>query len=94
MDQLIKRVIKWGEGCSDVRAMVILGSQARTDCPADEWSDLDLWLVVTDADRYLSQTEWLENIGKPIITFLEPTATGEGMERRVLFEHDLVGYCL
>jgi len=85
-EQLIERFVKWAEACSDIRAAIIVGSRARVDRPTDEWADLDVVVITTDPDRYLSTTDWLQNIGHPLLTFLEPTATGDGMERRVLFE--------
>jgi len=85
-EQLVERFARWAKTCSDISAVVIVGSRARVDHPADEWADLDIMVVTTDPERYLSTIDWLENIGKPLLTFLEPTATGGQMERRVLFE--------
>ncbi len=69
-----------------MRAAVIVGSRARVDHPADEWADLDIMVITTDPERYVSTTNWIENIGNPLLTFAEPTATEDEMERRVLFE--------
>jgi aminoglycoside 6-adenylyltransferase len=88
-EQLLERFVAWAQTQPDIRAAIILGSRARTERPADEWSDLDLWIITTDPDRLLSQTDWLEHLGTPWLTFLEPTATGGGTERRVLFEGGL-----
>jgi len=88
-EQLIDRFIAWAQTQPDIRAAVIVGSQARANRPADEWSDLDIVVFATDPERYLSRTDWLENIGNPCLTFLEATATGDEMERRVLFEDGL-----
>jgi aminoglycoside 6-adenylyltransferase len=88
-EQLIERFVCWAEVCPDIRAAIIVGSRARTEHPADEWSDLDLLILTTDVQRYLTQTDWLENIGSPWLTFLERTAAGQETERRVLFEGGL-----
>ena len=89
-EQLIERFIRWAAGQDDIRAALILGSRARIDNrPADEWSDLDLAMIVTNPDRYISTADWVENIGTPWLTFIEPTADGRGLERRVLFEGGL-----
>ncbi|MFX1514362.1 MAG: aminoglycoside 6-adenylyltransferase [Promethearchaeota archaeon] len=85
-EQLIERFTGWAQTRSDIRAAIIVGSRARIDHSADEWADLDVLVITTDPDRYLSSTDWLENIGRPLLTFLEPTASGDGMERRVLFD--------
>jgi len=68
---------------------VIIGSRARIDHPADEWADLDIILVVTEPERYLSASDWLKSIGDPWLSFVERTATGDNMERRVLFQGGL-----
>jgi aminoglycoside 6-adenylyltransferase len=88
-EQLIERFVTWAQTQPDIRAAIIVGSQARIDRPADEWSDLDIVVIATDPKRYLSRTNWLENIGNPWITFLERTGTGNEKERRVLFEGGL-----
>jgi len=85
-ERLVERFTRWAATCHDISAATVIGSRARVDHPADEWADLDIMVVTTYPERYLSTTGWLENIGKPLLTFLEPTATGDQMERRVLFK--------
>lgn len=85
-EKLVGKFAKWAETCSDISAVIIVGSRARSDHPADEWADLDIMIVTSNPERYLSRTDWLENIGNPLLTFVEPTANGGEMERRVLFE--------
>ena len=88
-ERLIDRFVAWAQTQPDIRAAIVLGSRARTDRPADEWSDLDLLVVTSDPGRLLAQTDWLEQLGRPWLTFLEPTAVGGMTERRVLFEGGL-----
>lgn len=88
-EQLVEKLVKWAEMQCDILAVMVVGSRARVHHPADEWSDLDLILVVADPDRYLSAAEWLLNIGSYWCTFVERTSTGEASERRVLFEGGL-----
>jgi aminoglycoside 6-adenylyltransferase len=88
-EQLIERFIKWAQTEKDIRAAIVIGSRARVDHPADEWSDLDIVIITTDPERYWSTTSWIEKIGNPWLTFVEPTPDGRGMERRVLFEGGL-----
>lgn len=85
MQQLLDRIADWAETNPDIRAVILVGSQARADRPADQWSDLDLAVIAADAERYLSTTDWLEAIGTVWLTFLERTPVGS-MERRVLFD--------
>jgi aminoglycoside 6-adenylyltransferase len=79
----------WAEGNPDIRDVVLLGSQARTEAPPDQWSDVDVTLVVDEPDRYLGDEEWVEAFGRPLVTFVEPTAVGAGLERRVLYDDGL-----
>ena len=88
-DQLIGRFVRWAESCSDIRAAVIVGSRARVHLPADEWSDLDVVMVTTNPEHYVSTRYWLSSIGNLLLTFVEPTSTGDEMERRALFENML-----
>jgi len=85
-DQLVERFVRWAELCPDIRAAIIVGSRARFDYPADKWADLDIIVITTDPKRYVSTTDWLGSIGNHLLTFVEPTATGDEMERRVLFD--------
>lgn len=88
-EQLARTIAAWAQSRSDIHAAIVVGSSARADYPSDEWSDLDIVLVVADPKPYLSGVDWLRNIGDFWITFLEPTAAGGEMERRVLFDGDL-----
>ncbi|MFB0534548.1 MAG: aminoglycoside 6-adenylyltransferase [Anaerolineae bacterium] len=88
-EQLIERFVTWAQTQRDIRAAIVLGSRARVDHPADEWSDLDILVIATDPERYMLRIDWLENVGNPWLTFLERTGTGDETERRVLFEGGL-----
>ena len=85
-EQLEKRFVKWARYRSDIRAAVVVGSQSRLDHPADEWADLDIMVVTTDPQLYISTTDWIEKIGNPILTYVEAPLGEDDMERRVLFE--------
>ena len=86
-EQVIAGFVKWAEAQPDIGTALVIGSRARTTRPADEWSDLDLAVTVNQPERYLFETDWLENIGNPWVTFVE--GTGGERERRVLFEGGL-----
>jgi aminoglycoside 6-adenylyltransferase len=84
-EQIIEQFVRWATNDPGVRAAIVLGSRARTDHPADEWSDLDIDMFVDDPERYLSSTDWVTRIGEIWLTFVEITGDGLGYERRVLF---------
>ncbi|HSG14300.1 MAG TPA: aminoglycoside 6-adenylyltransferase, partial [Gaiellaceae bacterium] len=79
-------VAEWASERPDVRAAVVVGSQARAGAPADRHSDLDILLVVDDPEALLADAAWVAGFGDPVLTFLEGTALGGVLERRVLYE--------
>jgi aminoglycoside 6-adenylyltransferase len=85
MDLLAAAVADWAREREDIRALLVVGSQARDGLPADRWSDLDVILLVRDPKRYLDDAGWVEEFGQPMLTFVEATKGGD-RERRVLYE--------
>jgi molybdopterin-guanine dinucleotide biosynthesis protein A len=78
-------VTDWAREREDVRALLVVGSQARATVPADRWSDLDIVLIVDDPEPYAEDPSWVREFGQPVLTFLEDTPVGQ-RERRVLYE--------
>jgi aminoglycoside 6-adenylyltransferase len=87
-ERLIEKFLDWARSDDNIRAAVVIGSRARTDHPADEWSDLDLLVVAEDTKLLLEGSDWIRVVGTPWITFVEQTPDG-GFERRVLFKGGL-----
>jgi predicted nucleotidyltransferase len=54
MQDMIDRFVTWAQRRPDVRAGIVLGSWARNDMPADNLSDLDLVVIVSDPSVFLS----------------------------------------
>jgi aminoglycoside 6-adenylyltransferase len=86
MDLVEAAITDWARERPDVHAAIVVGSRARERTPSDRWSDLDVFLVVDDAEPYLDGEEWVSEFGAPVLTFLEATPMGEQKERRVLYE--------
>jgi aminoglycoside 6-adenylyltransferase len=85
LDLIETAVADWASERDDVRAAIVVGSRARTDTPADRWSDLDIILIVDDPAPYAESAAWVSEFGTPALTFLEETLLGQ-RERRVLYE--------
>jgi aminoglycoside 6-adenylyltransferase len=82
---LIENILRWARGDENIRALVIIGSRARSgDHPADAFSDLDLFVAARDPKPLWETSEWLRQAGEPWISFLERAPDGS-IERRVLF---------
>jgi aminoglycoside 6-adenylyltransferase len=82
----LERIIGWARKEAGIRAAFLVGSGARQDHPADEWSDIDLVLVATDPRAWLYSIDWLAQFGE--VWFSYPERHGDEtpvIERRVLF---------
>jgi aminoglycoside 6-adenylyltransferase len=82
MQQLENRVIAWAESQPDIRAILVIGSRARRDFPADEWSDLDLMVFATDLKKYLANDDWLDDTEETWLIL--PLKTGGGHPERIV----------
>ena len=58
-------------------ANALVGSAARAEHPADEWSHLDLIMVATDPLPYLSSDDWAGAIGEPWVSTVERAPGGD-----------------
>lgn len=87
-DAVIEKLTQWGNRSERVYAAVVIGSQAREEHPADEYSDLDVILAVERPEELLQSDAWLEELGEPRVSFVED-ALGGSQERRVLFDGGL-----
>lgn len=82
---MIDHIKRWAEGREDIRGAVLVGSRARSDHPADEYSDLDVILVARDATTLVDDPSWVGELGEVGITFVEQTPMPGVRERRVLY---------
>ncbi|MHC1695600.1 MAG: aminoglycoside 6-adenylyltransferase [Eubacteriales bacterium] len=83
---LESKFIQWANSCDAIKAAFIVGSRARIDHPADEWSDLDIMIGCSDhLSSLLESIDWIEELGHIWSTLTSYTAGGD-QERLVLFE--------
>lgn len=83
-EEIEQNFIEFAEIRDDILAAFIIGSRARIDHPADQWSDMDIVFYTTNPDYYLQRQEWLEKIGDVACSFVFQTAGGDP-ERLNLF---------
>lgn len=62
----VKKIVQWAAQTPNVHAAIVIGSQIRVEYPGDQWSDLDLLLLVQDAPALIDCDEWLHQFGTPI----------------------------
>lgn len=72
-------------GSENIRAAFVMGSRARKDHPADEWSDLDIFIYCHYPEKELRDATWLSDFGKVVTSIISKTAAGD-VERLTLFE--------
>jgi aminoglycoside 6-adenylyltransferase len=89
VEEFLRQLTQWAATRPGVRGAVLVGSQARSEIPADEYSDVDIAIFADDPAALLADTAWLRTFGEPLLTFLEPTAVGGHVERRALFADGL-----
>lgn len=82
---LLDSIIRFAETCDAVTALILIGSRARDENGADEFSDTDLILIVKDTRPFIQSDSWLKEISPHHVSFTEPTIGGQ-TERRVLFD--------
>jgi aminoglycoside 6-adenylyltransferase len=69
--------VTWAQAQPDILAAVVIGSRARTDPPADAWSDLDVIAFTTDASAYAARQDWPAEIGEVWLAVLETIGRGD-----------------
>lgn len=84
-NQITKNIVTFGESSELVDAIIVIGSRARQQNTADQYSDLDIMMVVSDVRSFLEKDDWLNQIARFYISFVETTIAGQ-KEKRVLFE--------
>lgn len=85
-ERILEHFLAWAQQEEAIRGAMVIGSRARKDHPADEWSDLDLLVLATEPQRFIDKSDWPAHIAQVWLTHTERTGDGRGMERRVLFE--------
>ena len=75
----------WALGINDIRAVFMIGSRARSNHPADIWSDMDMVIYARNPEQYLMDSDWVQSLGNVISSFVFKTA-GNDPERLTLFE--------
>lgn len=85
--QLLNKIISFGNRDERIVALILIGSQAQTGHCADEYSDIDLIVIVQDIGGFVYSNDWLSEIAKYYISFTEKI--DKANEKRVLFENAL-----
>ena len=75
-DDVIARVIHWGQQQASVRAILMTSTRAIPNASVDELSDYDIVLVLDDIhpfhDEYHRDRNWLEDFGEVLVVYWDP----------------------
>ena len=78
-EDVIARLIRWGEQQALVRAMLMTSTRAIPNAPRDEYSDYDVVLVLDDIhpfhEEYHERRNWLEDFGEVLVVYWDPIYT-------------------
>jgi aminoglycoside 6-adenylyltransferase len=85
-ERILSKMVAWGTGRDGLRAIAVVGSRARSDHPADPWSDLDVIVMARRPKRYLDGSHWLAEIETPWLAVREPTVVGGQQIFHITFE--------
>ncbi len=69
----VEKIQRWSQQSPNIHAAVLLGSQVRKEFAGDEWSDLDVLLLVDDPQALLRDDAWLNFLGESICIIVEET---------------------
>lgn len=82
---LEQHIHQWALTRADIQAVIVVGSRARTEHPADDFSDLDLILFTTDSSLYRIDRAWLETFGTVLLAAVD-TLDGGASEWIAVYE--------
>lgn len=70
-DELLKRLLAVCEAQPEIKAVIIVGSQAREISKADEYSDLDLIITCYELQILIYENNIIGKLGKPVYSLLK-----------------------
>ena len=84
--QIKSKILESAESDEDIKAVIAIGSSTRRDVKADEYSDLDLFIITENTEPWFSG-EYPKKFGNVNISFIENTLGG-GKERRCIYDEE------
>jgi len=71
-NDIIGRLIRWGQERNSVRAMLLTSTRANPNAPVDIFSDYDVVLVVDDIHPFFEDRSWLGDFGDVLVVYWDP----------------------
>lgn len=91
-NEKLEHIINWANTNPRIRAVLLTSSLASAIAPVDEFSDLDIELVLQDLTDFLKDDSWLSEFGRVIAKVVENEDAFDGKHamRMVLYEKQLL----
>ncbi|GAB3257458.1 aminoglycoside 6-adenylyltransferase [Larkinella harenae] len=70
-DEKLQQIVEWATSQDLVRVVLLTSSLVSPNAPVDQFSDLDIELVVADLPHFLSDHAWLSTFGTVIAQVIE-----------------------
>jgi aminoglycoside 6-adenylyltransferase len=80
-DDVIERLIQWGEQQATVRAMLLTSTRTNPNVKVDVFSDYDVVLIVEDIHPFFEDRGWLAELGPVLVVYRDPIGLTYGCER-------------
>lgn len=87
-EELFDKIISWLEDNDEVATAILVGSDARSDHPSDEYSDYDIEIYTDKFEQYAQDESWLSKFGNIWVNVREKTDEGYPT-RLVIYEGSL-----
>lgn len=71
-DDVFDKLIRWAEGRSSIRAILLTSTRAVPNAPLDFLSDYDVILIVEDIHPFYEERRWLEDFGEVLVVYWDP----------------------
>jgi aminoglycoside 6-adenylyltransferase len=89
----------WSQREKAIQGAIILGSQVRQEFEGDEWSDLDVLLLVDNPDVFMQTDTWLARFGEVVCVTVEETILGWvqltwSIKRVLLADHRAIDFSI
>ncbi|NLD93686.1 MAG: aminoglycoside 6-adenylyltransferase [Fibrobacter sp.] len=86
---LLSKIQAFVHGTNDICFLGLIGSASNTDTLYDDYSDIDLIVVVNNLPQYFENAEWLHSIDEVWMTFTESAPDLNHWERRCIFKNGI-----
>ncbi|HKS26982.1 MAG TPA: aminoglycoside 6-adenylyltransferase [Pyrinomonadaceae bacterium] len=85
--ETLNKIRAWAESNQQMKAVVVIGSQARKLNQADRWSDIDIILFTTHPEKYQHEDAWLSEIGNLLSCYSGLEVADGTFVKRVYFDN-------